>query len=103
MINSSTTEQSLSLRNMIGQIRLRFVQTKELARVLRAVNAVFEACSQPENVRLFVMDDRVQGVNSLAEYLRQAASLLDDDDLTVIQQKNLAMNLHLLQSEGYVL
>lgn len=103
MINSSSVEQSLSLRNMIGQIKLRFVQTKELSRVIRAINVEFEEGNQPENVRLFVENDRVKGVADMPAYLKQAAVLLDHDSLTVAQQKNLVLNLNLLQSEGYVL
>ena len=82
-----------SVRNLIGQVRLRQIQTRTLKEVVLANN---RHALRDGKIQYVILPD---GKNPDAAYLAQAQKLRGNDKLSEIQRQNLEMNLELVEME----
>lgn len=84
-----------SIRNLIGQAKLREVQSNQLRDLISLNNAIALLDQKPQFVLL------MNGKNPNPDYVRLAAKLRENswDKLTALQQENLTLNLQLIEME----
>jgi hypothetical protein len=82
-----------SLRNLIGQVQLREIQSQDLKEVL----AINNQRAIQQNKAQFVVIYDVKGVNP--KYRSMAEKLVGNPGLTDIQARNIELNLHLIEME----
>ena len=91
--SSNVSTKGHSIRNLIGQARLREVQNDRLIDVIEANNTHAITASQYQYVIL------LSGKNVRPAYLKAALALRGSDKLTELQEKNLELNLQLIELE----
>lgn len=89
-----TSKKGRSTRNLIGQAKLREVQSHTLEELLRMNNVRAMTAGKPQYV---VLPDG-KGVDQ--KYLRVAPTLVGNDRLTTHQRANLEVNLQLINLES---
>lgn len=90
---SSANVKGHSLRNLIGQVRLREIQSIQLRELIQANNA--EAMSKRQYQYVILPS----GKNPDPSYVKAAKKLLGNPRLTEIQAQNLELNLQLIEME----
>lgn len=81
--------QGRSVRNLIAQVQLRLVQTKELAALIEENNSIALSEGKPQYVVLL-------NTRTPKQYVANARKWLDGATLTPVQQRNLQMNLQMI-------
>lgn len=90
---SSASIKGHSLRNLIGQVRLREIQSIPLRELIQANNA--EAMSKRQYQFVILPN----GKNPDPKYVSAAKKLIGNPRLTEIQAQNLELNLQLIEME----
>lgn len=91
---NSQTKKGSSVRNLIGQAKLRMVRSEKLGELLTVNN--FRAAQAAKYQYILLVD----GKNVPLNYERNALKLVGNEKLTPIQALNLDMNLQLLELEA---
>jgi hypothetical protein len=93
-----TVTDGTSLRNLIGQIQLRHVESTSLKALVDANNHAAMAASKPQFVVL------LGGASSQVpkDYEDKARALVDSPRLSDLQRRNIQMNLQLIEMEAAV-
>lgn len=93
MTGSGSRAEGRSVRNLLGQLKLREVQSKLLKALLEYNNSVAMSSQKPQFVVL------ASGRKVPAGYRIAAEKLRGNPKLTKIQADNLEMNFHLMEME----
>ena len=92
--NAPPSYDGSSVRNLIGQAKLREVQSTRLRELIDSNNQM--AINEGKLQFLFLLD----GKHPPAGYESKALKLLDNPRLTELQKQNVQLNLELIQFEG---